>query len=152
MPVGSSFTPKATSVTRGVGNGKRGARCFDAYLRGTRKVAPPRSEVATFDKLNPCYYTDAPKHVLDRLQVISCYPITPQTHIVEGLSAMVKRGDRATASHRFGHRERAFHLLQHAALDHGTVTGPGTVARIASNAARAAAWLRRATSPETCVR
>lgn len=30
---------------------------------------------------------------LCRPQVISCYPITPQTHIVEALSAMVKRGD-----------------------------------------------------------
>ncbi len=29
---------------------------------------------------------------LSRPQVISCYPITPQTHIVEGLSAMVKSG------------------------------------------------------------
>lgn len=28
-----------------------------------------------------------------RPQVISCYPITPQTHIVEALSAMVKRGE-----------------------------------------------------------
>jgi pyruvate ferredoxin oxidoreductase alpha subunit len=30
---------------------------------------------------------------LCRPEVISCYPITPQTHIVETLSAMVKRGD-----------------------------------------------------------
>jgi pyruvate ferredoxin oxidoreductase alpha subunit len=29
---------------------------------------------------------------LSRPQVISCYPITPQTHIVEGLSAMVRSG------------------------------------------------------------
>ncbi len=28
-----------------------------------------------------------------RPEVISCYPITPQTHIVEGLSALVKKGD-----------------------------------------------------------
>ena len=32
---------------------------------------------------------------LCRPQVISCYPITPQTHIVEGLSAMVKSGSLA---------------------------------------------------------
>jgi pyruvate ferredoxin oxidoreductase alpha subunit len=30
---------------------------------------------------------------LCRPEVISCYPITPQTHIVEGLSAMVKAGE-----------------------------------------------------------
>jgi pyruvate ferredoxin oxidoreductase alpha subunit len=32
---------------------------------------------------------------LCRPEVISCYPITPQTHIVEGLSAMVKRCELA---------------------------------------------------------
>jgi pyruvate ferredoxin oxidoreductase alpha subunit len=33
---------------------------------------------------------------LCRPNVISCYPITPQTHIVEGLSAMVKGGELGT--------------------------------------------------------
>lgn len=34
---------------------------------------------------------------LCRPHVLSCYPITPQTHIVEALSAMVKRGDLSPA-------------------------------------------------------
>lgn len=35
---------------------------------------------------------------LCRPEVISCYPITPQTHIVEALSAKVKKGEIRTAS------------------------------------------------------
>jgi pyruvate ferredoxin oxidoreductase alpha subunit len=35
---------------------------------------------------------------LCRPQVISCYPITPQTHIVENLSQLVKRGEIAAMS------------------------------------------------------
>lgn len=34
---------------------------------------------------------------LARPQVISCYPITPQTHIVEALSGMVKKGELSPA-------------------------------------------------------
>jgi 2-oxoacid:acceptor oxidoreductase delta subunit (pyruvate/2-ketoisovalerate family) len=57
-------------VTRGVGNGKRGAKCVDAFLRGEKYVAPPKHEVADFDKLNTWYYTDAPQHVQERLSRI----------------------------------------------------------------------------------
>jgi 2-oxoacid:acceptor oxidoreductase delta subunit (pyruvate/2-ketoisovalerate family) len=57
------------TVTVAVGHGKKAARHIDAWLRGTRCVAPPKHELATFDKLNPWYYADAPKTVQPMLDL-----------------------------------------------------------------------------------
>ncbi len=46
---------------------------------------------------------------LCRPEVIACYPITPQTHIVESLSAMVKRGEMGSC--RFVNAESEFGAL-----------------------------------------
>jgi len=56
-------------VTVGVGHGKKAARHIDAWLRGERYLAPPKHELATFDKLNPWYYSDAPKTVRPTLDL-----------------------------------------------------------------------------------
>lgn len=64
---GGDMTPGTRTVTKGTGNGKHAARCIDAFLRGAKYIAPPRHEIAGFDKLNTWYYTDAPKHVQERL-------------------------------------------------------------------------------------
>jgi 2-oxoacid:acceptor oxidoreductase delta subunit (pyruvate/2-ketoisovalerate family) len=61
------MTPGARTVTKGVGNGKHAARCIDAFLSGSKYEPPPKHELAGFDKLNTWYYTDAPKHVQERL-------------------------------------------------------------------------------------
>jgi 2-oxoacid:acceptor oxidoreductase delta subunit (pyruvate/2-ketoisovalerate family) len=59
------------TVTVGIGHGKLAARHIDAWLRGTIWVHPPSHELATYDKLNTWYYSDAPKSrqpVLDTIR------------------------------------------------------------------------------------
>jgi len=64
---GGDMVPSERTVTVAVGHGKKAARHIDAWLRGTRYDAPPKHELATFDKLNTWYYSDAPKTVRPRL-------------------------------------------------------------------------------------
>lgn len=64
---GGDATPGSRTVTRGVGNGKKAARCIDAYLRGQKYVPAPKHKMAGLDVLNTWYYTDAPKHVQERI-------------------------------------------------------------------------------------
>ncbi|MGB5131766.1 MAG: NAD(P)-binding protein [Steroidobacteraceae bacterium] len=59
------------TVTVGIGHGKLAARHIDAWLRGTTWVHPESHELATYDKLNTWYYSDAPKSrqpVLDAIR------------------------------------------------------------------------------------
>jgi 2-oxoacid:acceptor oxidoreductase delta subunit (pyruvate/2-ketoisovalerate family) len=55
------------TVTTAIGNGAQAALRIDAYLRGTTYQAPPQPLPATFDLLNPVYYSDAPASVRSRL-------------------------------------------------------------------------------------
>ena len=61
LPEGGDMVPAERNVTVAVGHGKKAARHIDAWLRGQRLVPTPKHAVATFDKLNPWYYSDAPK-------------------------------------------------------------------------------------------
>ncbi|RMH07059.1 MAG: FAD-dependent oxidoreductase [Nitrospirae bacterium] len=56
---GGDMVPAERTVTVATGHGKKAARHIDAYLRGTRYVKPPSNPLATFDRLNTWYYTDA---------------------------------------------------------------------------------------------
>ncbi|HUK57005.1 MAG TPA: NAD(P)-binding protein [Nitrospiria bacterium] len=56
---GGDMVPSERTVTVATGHGKKAARHIDAYLRGTRYVKAAAHPVATFDKLNTWYYTDA---------------------------------------------------------------------------------------------
>jgi 2-oxoacid:acceptor oxidoreductase delta subunit (pyruvate/2-ketoisovalerate family) len=58
---GGDMVPAEHSVTIATGHGKKAARHIDAYLRGTRYVKPEKHPLATYDRLNPWYYTDADK-------------------------------------------------------------------------------------------
>src|SRR5688572_9561440 len=58
---GGDMVPSERTVTVGIGHGKKAARHIDAWLRGTEYRPAPRHELATFDKLNAWYYSDAPK-------------------------------------------------------------------------------------------
>jgi 2-oxoacid:acceptor oxidoreductase delta subunit (pyruvate/2-ketoisovalerate family) len=60
---GGDMVPSERTVTVAVGHGKKAARHIDAWLRGTHYDAPVKHEIATFENLNPWYYTDAPKTV-----------------------------------------------------------------------------------------
>ena len=67
---GGDMVPAERTVTVGVGHGKQAARCIDAWLRGEVFEHPPRPELATFDKLNPWYYSDAAKTVAPQLDAV----------------------------------------------------------------------------------
>ena len=67
---GGDMVPSERTVTVAIGHGKKAARNIDAWLRGTAVEAAQKHEVATFDKLNTWYYTDAPKSVQPVLDII----------------------------------------------------------------------------------
>jgi len=60
---GGDMVPSERTVTVAVGHGKKAARHIDAWLRGGVHAPSPKHELAGFDKLNPWYYSDAPKTV-----------------------------------------------------------------------------------------
>jgi len=67
---GGDMVPSERTVTVAVGHGKKAARHIDAWLRGGRYTAPAKHELATFDKLNAWYYSDAPKTVRPTLDIL----------------------------------------------------------------------------------
>jgi NADPH-dependent glutamate synthase beta subunit-like oxidoreductase len=67
---GGDMVPAERTVTVAVGHGKQAARHVDAWLKGTRYVPLERHEIATFDKLNTWYYSDAPKTVAPALDLV----------------------------------------------------------------------------------
>jgi 2-oxoacid:acceptor oxidoreductase delta subunit (pyruvate/2-ketoisovalerate family) len=67
---GGDMVPSERTVTVAVGHGKKAARHIDSWLRDSRYVAAPKHELATFDKLNTWYYSDAPKTVRPTLDVV----------------------------------------------------------------------------------
>lgn len=58
------------TVTAAIGHGKRAARAIDAWLKGTIYAPPKKPEIAPFERLNPWYYSDAPKTVRPVLDLI----------------------------------------------------------------------------------
>ena len=67
---GGDMVPAERNVTVAIGPGKKAARHIDAWLRGGTFAPPPKHEAATFEKLNPWYYADAPKTVRPMLDLI----------------------------------------------------------------------------------
>jgi 2-oxoacid:acceptor oxidoreductase delta subunit (pyruvate/2-ketoisovalerate family) len=66
---GGDMVPAERNVTVAVGHGKKAARHIDAWLHGTRSAAAPKHAPATFEHLNPWYYSDAPKTVRPQLEL-----------------------------------------------------------------------------------
>jgi len=67
---GGDMVPAERTVTVAVGHGKKAARHIDAWLRGGRYEKGEQHELATIDKLNPWYYSDAPKTVRPMLDIV----------------------------------------------------------------------------------
>ena len=68
---GGDMVPAERTVTVAVGHGKKAAVNIDAWLRGMPRKAAAKHELASFDQLNPWYYSDAPhavQTVLDRIR------------------------------------------------------------------------------------
>jgi 2-oxoacid:acceptor oxidoreductase delta subunit (pyruvate/2-ketoisovalerate family) len=67
---GGDMVPSERTVTVAAGHGKKAARNIDAWLRGKEYTAEPKRSVATFDHINPWYYSDAPKTVQPELDLV----------------------------------------------------------------------------------
>ena len=66
---GGDMIPADRTVTVGIGHGKKAARSIDAWLRGTAVAPAGRHELATEDRLNTWYYSDAPATVRPQLEL-----------------------------------------------------------------------------------
>jgi len=67
---GGDMVPSERTVTVAIGHGKKAARNIDAWLRGKRYEPAAKHELASFELLNPWYYTDAPKSVQPALDIL----------------------------------------------------------------------------------
>jgi len=67
---GGDMVPSERTVTVGVGHGKKAARNIDAWLRGEAVAVKAKHELATFEKLNTWYYSEAPHMVRPVLDII----------------------------------------------------------------------------------
>jgi 2-oxoacid:acceptor oxidoreductase delta subunit (pyruvate/2-ketoisovalerate family) len=65
---GGDMVPSQRTATVAIGHGKQAARHIDAWLRGTSYHHPARPELATYDRLNTWYYSDAPATVRPKLE------------------------------------------------------------------------------------
>ncbi len=66
---GGDMVPRERTVTVAVGHGKKAARHIDAWLRGRDLRAPPKHDLATFDKLHLLVYTDAARRRRSALEI-----------------------------------------------------------------------------------
>jgi 2-oxoacid:acceptor oxidoreductase delta subunit (pyruvate/2-ketoisovalerate family) len=66
---GGDMVPAERNVTIAVGHGKKAARHIDAWLRGTQVAPAAKHGAATFERLNPWYYSDAPKTLRPQLDL-----------------------------------------------------------------------------------
>jgi hypothetical protein len=66
---GGDMVPSERTITVAVGHGKKAAREIDAWLSGKTYKPLPKHELASFDKLNKWYYTDAPITVQPQLKL-----------------------------------------------------------------------------------
>lgn len=66
---GGDMVPAERNVTIAIGHGKKAARHIDAWLRGETLDREPKHPVATFDRLNTWYYSDAPKTLQPQLDI-----------------------------------------------------------------------------------
>jgi NADPH-dependent glutamate synthase beta subunit-like oxidoreductase len=60
---GGDMVPSERTVTVAVGHGKKAARHIDTWLQGLDTATVPKHALASYERLNPWYYSDAPKTV-----------------------------------------------------------------------------------------
>ena len=66
---GGDMVPAERNVTVAVGHGKKAAKNIDAWLRGATLDSAPKHAPASSDRINPWYYSDAPKTVRPQLDI-----------------------------------------------------------------------------------
>jgi 2-oxoacid:acceptor oxidoreductase delta subunit (pyruvate/2-ketoisovalerate family) len=58
---GGDAVPSSRTATVAIGHGKQAAQGIDAFLSGREADLPARHDLASFDRLNTWYYSDAPR-------------------------------------------------------------------------------------------
>ncbi len=66
---GGDMAPGARNVTVAVGHGKKAARHIDAWLTGQALAPRPAPRLASHDRLNTWYYSDAPQALRPQLDL-----------------------------------------------------------------------------------
>jgi len=66
---GGDMVPAERNVTVAVGHGKKAASHIDAWLRSETIAITPKHAPASADRINPWYYSDAPKTVRPQLDL-----------------------------------------------------------------------------------
>jgi 2-oxoacid:acceptor oxidoreductase delta subunit (pyruvate/2-ketoisovalerate family) len=66
---GGDMVPASRNVTVAVGHGKKAARHIHAWLNGRAAEVAPKHPPATFERINPWYYSDAPKTLRPQLDL-----------------------------------------------------------------------------------
>jgi NADPH-dependent glutamate synthase beta subunit-like oxidoreductase len=82
---GGDMVPSERTVTIAVGHGKKAARNIDAFLRSETYTKPPKSDLATFEKLHLWFYTDAEQRPQGHAEMIQRR--TSFDEVVRGLSS-----------------------------------------------------------------
>ncbi len=67
---GGDVVPSERTATVAIGHGRKAALCMDAYLRNAAPEPESTLELASFDRLNTWYYSDAPKTVQSVLDTV----------------------------------------------------------------------------------
>lgn len=67
---GGDMVPSDRNATVAIGHGKKAARHIDAFLRGETLGRLPKREIATPDKMNTWYYSDAPRAIRPVLEAV----------------------------------------------------------------------------------
>lgn len=80
---GGDMVPSDRTVSTAIGHGKKAARNIDAWLRRERNTAKRQPDLATFGRLNPWYYSDAPATVRPQLEVAR--RVSTFDEVVQGL-------------------------------------------------------------------
>jgi NADPH-dependent glutamate synthase beta subunit-like oxidoreductase len=66
---GGDMVPAERTATVAVGHGKKAARHIDAWLRGGEHLPAPKHALAEAARLNPWYYSDAPRSLRPQLEL-----------------------------------------------------------------------------------
>lgn len=67
---GGDAVPDQRNVTVAIGHGKKAARHMDAWLRDAELAPAAKHPPASFERLNPWYYSDAPQSVRPLLDAV----------------------------------------------------------------------------------